>query len=63
MISVDRPTMGAKDEKNIEVNRAKESLNRADIEFIAAMAGVELDSMGDGDGIVEDTEEEVGSDE
>lgn len=60
MISVERPAMGAKDEKNIEVNRAKESLNRADIEFIAAMAGVELDSM---DETNTDPEEEVGEDE
>lgn len=60
MISVDRPTMGAKDEKSIEVNRAKESLNRSDIEFIAAMAGVELDSMAD-DSV--DGDEEVDEDE
>ncbi len=61
MISVERPSMGAQDEKIIEVNRAKESLNRSDLEFIAAMTGVELDSAGDGAAEAED--EEVDEDE
>lgn len=57
MISVERPSMGAQDEKIIEVNRAKESLNRSDLEFIAAMTGVELDSMEDGTADAEEEEE------
>ncbi len=57
MISVERPSMGARDEKVIEVSRAKESLNRSDLEFIAAMTGVELDSMEDSTAEAEDEEE------
>lgn len=62
MIQVERPQIGPGDEKRIEVGRAKESLNRSDLEFIAAMTGVELDSMEDG-GAVADETEEVGADE
>lgn len=45
-IEIERPTVDVGTEKSIEVAHANESANSENIEFLAMMAGVELDCGG-----------------
>ena len=45
MIDIERPSLGPREERVLESAAAEEAHNRADLEFVAAMSGVELDSM------------------
>ena len=45
MIDIERPSLGPREERGLESAAAEEAHNRADLEFVAAMSGVELDSM------------------
>lgn len=46
-IEIERPCVDVGTEKSIEVARANESVNSENIEFLAMMAGVELETSGD----------------
>ena len=45
MIDIERPALGPRDERGLESAAAEAAHNRADLEFVAAMGGVELESM------------------
>ena len=45
MIDIERPALGPREERGLESAAAEAAHNRADLEFVAAMGGVELDSM------------------
>ena len=45
MIDIERPALGPREERGLESAAAEASHNRADLEFVAAMGGVELESM------------------
>ena len=45
MIEIDRPAMGPREERGLEAAMGDAAQNRADLEFVAAMGGVELESM------------------
>ena len=45
MIEIDRPAMGPREERDLEAAMGDAAQNRADLEFLAAMGGVELESM------------------
>ena len=45
MIDIERPALGPRAERGLESAAAEAAHNRADLEFVAAMGGVELESM------------------
>ena len=45
MIDIERPALGPREERGRESAAAEAAHNRADLEFVAAMGGVELESM------------------
>ena len=45
MIDIERPARGPREERGLESAAAEAAHNRADLEFVAAMGGVELESM------------------
>ncbi len=45
MIDIERPALGPREERGLESASAEAAHNRADLEFVAAMGGVELESM------------------
>ncbi len=45
MVSIDRPAMGPREERDLESAVAGAAQARADLEFVAAMGGIELESM------------------
>lgn len=45
MIDIERPALGPREERGLESAAAETAHNRADLEFVAAMGGVELESM------------------
>lgn len=45
MIDIERPSLSPREERGLESAAAEAAHNRADLEFIAAMGGVELESM------------------
>ena len=45
MIDIERPALGPREERGLENAVGEAAQNRADLEFVAAMGGVELESM------------------
>lgn len=45
MIDIERTALGPREERGLESAAAEAAHNRADLEFVAAMGGVELESM------------------
>ena len=45
MIDIERPARGPREERDLESAANGAAQNRADLEFVAAMGGVELESM------------------
>lgn len=51
MVSIDRPAMGPREERDLESAVAGAEQARADLEFVAAMGGIELESMAAQEGV------------